>query len=83
MVNTRKTTAFVRSLGTPASLVPLWMVIAAHSLSADALPESAGIGPGSSAPAAEAAPDVRQSWEDDHAKLKAALSKRDNRYALL
>jgi hypothetical protein len=47
------------------------------------LSESTGIGPGSSAPAAEASPDVRQSWEDDYASLKAALSKRDNRYALL
>ena len=27
--------------------------------------------------------DIRQSWEDDYASLKAALSKRDNRYALL
>ena len=66
-----------------ANLAALWIVIAAHSLSTFALAESAGIGPGSSALAAEASSDVRQSWEDDHAKLKAALSKRDNRYALL
>jgi hypothetical protein len=31
----------------------------------------------------EVSADVRQSWEDDYASLKAALSKRDNRYALL
>jgi len=28
-------------------------------------------------------PEVRQSWEDDYASLKAALSNRNNRYALL
>jgi len=77
------TTPFARSLGKPANLATLWIVIAAHSLSTDPLAESAGIGPGSSAPTAEASPDVRQSWEDDYASLKAALSQRDNRYALL
>jgi hypothetical protein len=78
-----KTTPFARSLGKPANLAALWIVIAAHSLSTLALAESAEIGPGTPALAAEAAPDVRQSWEDDYASLKAALSKRDNRYALL
>jgi hypothetical protein len=37
-----------------------------------------------SAPESQTAPpDVRQSWEDDYASLKTALSKRDNPYALL
>jgi hypothetical protein len=67
----------------PANLTALWIVIAAHSLSTLALAESVGVGPGVAASVAEAAPDVRQSWEDDYASLKAALSKRDNRYALL
>ena len=66
-----------------ATLATLWIVIAAHSHSTLALAELGGIGPGSPAPAAEASADVRQSWEDDYASLKAALSKRDNRYALL
>src|SRR5512140_1732214 len=74
---------FARRLGSLASLAALWSVIAAHSLSNHALAESAEIGPGSSAPVAEASPDVLQSWEDDFASLKVALSKRDNRYALL
>lgn len=78
-----KTTPFARSLGKPANLAALWIVIATHSLSTLVLAESSGIGAGSSAPAAEASPDIRQSWEDDYASLKAALSKRDNRYALL
>ena len=37
--------------------------------------------PGQELPAAP--PDVRQAWEDDYASLMAALSKRDNPYALL
>jgi hypothetical protein len=78
-----ETAPFARRLARPASLAAFWIVIAAPSLSTNTLAESAGIGPGSSAPAAETSPDVRQSWEDDYASLKVALSKRDNRYALL
>ena len=78
-----KTAPFARSLGKLAVLAALWIVIAAQLLSANALAESPGIGPGSSAPAAEASSDVRQSWKDDYASLKGALSNRVNRYALL
>ncbi len=78
-----KTTPCARRLGRPASRATLWIVLAAHALSTHVLAESAGIENGSSGPAAETSPDVRQSWEDDYASLKAALSKRDNPYALL
>ena len=61
----------------------LWIIIAVQTLCLPAWAGSFGVGPGSSAPVAEASPEVRQSWEDDYASLKAALSKRDNPYALL
>src|SRR5512136_259078 len=44
-----KTFSFAHHPGTSASLALLWILIAAHSLSTDALAESVGIGPGSSA----------------------------------
>jgi hypothetical protein len=80
---TEETAPSAYTLEKPANLITFWIVIAACSLSSNAWAESAGTGPGSSAPAAEASPDVRQSWEDDYASLKAALSNRDNPYALL
>jgi len=60
-----------------------WIAIAACLLSCAGLAAPAEIGPNSSTPAMEVSPDVRQSWEDDYASLKAALSKRDNPHALL
>lgn len=81
MIN--ETTPFASSLARPANLAALWIILGACLLSIDAWAESSGVGPGPLAPIAEASPDVRQSWEDDYASLKAALSKRDNHYALL
>ena len=78
-----RATPFTRGLERPVSLAVLWILIATHSLSTNSLAESDEIDRRSSAPAAEASPDVRQSWEDDYASLKAALGKRDNPYALL
>ena len=92
----KETASFAHRVARPANAAVFWILIAAQSLPTSARAESAGIGPGSSTSAAEASPDVRgpqtpsiafgglrQSWEDDYASLKAALSKRDNRYALL
>lgn len=80
---TEETAPFAHGLREPGNLITSWIVIVTCSLSANALAESAAIGPGSSAPAAAVSSDVRQSWEDDYASLKAALSRRDNPYALL
>jgi len=79
----RETAPFVCCLARPARLAAFWTVIAVHSLSLNGWAEPSGIGPGSSARVVEVSADVRQSWEHDCASLKAALSKRDNRYALL
>jgi hypothetical protein len=79
----KKNAPFTLRLAGPASLAVFWLVIAAPSLSTNVLAEFMEIGVGSSTPAAEASPDVRQSWEEDYASLKTALSKRDNPYALL
>ncbi len=74
---------FAPSLRKPASLAAVWILLTARLLSTGTLAETDGIGFGSARLAAEAPAEVRQSWEDDYASLKTALSRRDNPYAQL
>ena len=78
-----ETASWVCRLPRLAKRTAFGIVLAVYAFSLQAWAESSGLGPASSPSVAETAPDVRQSWEDDYASLKAALSKRDNPYALL
>ena len=78
-----KATPFARQLARSASLAALGILLLAPSLPPQALAQSAGNGPVSSIVGAEVSPEVRQSWEEDYASLKAALRQRDNPHALL
>jgi hypothetical protein len=77
------TATFARLLEESVIRAALWVILAVHSFSIPALAESAGLDPGPLAAVAEVSPEVRQSWEEDFASLKAALSNRDNPHARL